>query len=100
MTSNCRTFGALLARLRQNRFDSAGWRPGAIRNVVKWYGGVVQVAPASEVSTSCQLFSVRSCASSCGRVHLPDVAASHSLTAVAAAETLRRHIRRLLLRQQ
>ena len=46
-------------------------------------------------------FIVRSCASSsCGRVHLPDVAASHSQTAVAAAETLRRHIRRLLLRQQ
>ena len=31
---------------------------------------------------------------------LRDVAASHSQTAVAAAETLRRHIRALLLRQQ
>ena len=55
MTSDCRTFGALLARLRQNRLVSPGWllrlRGGRMlsENVITWYGGVVQVAPASEV---------------------------------------------------
>ena len=135
MTSDCRTFGALLARLRQNRLDSAGWllrlRGGRVlsENVVKWYGGVVQVAPASEVKYIVPAFSVRSCASSCAefisrtlRRHTrrlllrqqrrrgvtfahcccgsKDVAASLSQTAVAAAETLRRHTLTLLLRQQ
>ena len=55
MTSDCRTFGALLAKLRQNRLDSPGWllrlRGGRMlsENVITWYGGVVQVAPASEL---------------------------------------------------
>ena len=74
-------------------------------NVVKWYGGVVQVAPASEVnyiSTLRQLLRQSSSPGRCG-VTLADcccgsrdVAASHSQTAVAAAGTLRRHILKLL----
>ena len=141
MTSDCRTFGALLARLRQNRLDSAGWllrlRGGRVpsENVVKWYGGVVQVAPASEVKyISFSVFAAapalvaefisrtlrrhtavrRDVAASlllrqqrrCGVTFAHcccgsrDVAASHSQTAVAAAETLRRHTLTLLLRQQ
>ena len=84
-------------------------------NVVKWYGGVVQVAPASEVkyivpafqcSQLRQLLWQNSSPGRCGVTFADcccgsrDVAASHSHTAVAAAETLRRHILRLLLRQQ
>ena len=84
-------------------------------NVVKWYGGVVQVAPASEVkyivpafqcSQLRQLLWQNSSPGRCGVTFADcccgsiDVAASHSHTAVAAAETLRRHIRTLLLRQQ
>ena len=121
MTSDCRTFGALLARLRQNCLDSAGWllrlRGSRVpsENVVKWYGGVVQVAPASEVKyivTAFQCSQLRQLlwqSSSPGRCGVTladcccgsrDVAASHSHTGVAAAETLRRHTLRLLLRQQ
>ena len=102
---------SLLAKLRQNRLDSAGWllrlRGGRVpsENVVKWYGGVVQVAPVSDVKYIVPAFqcsqlrqllwqssSPRRCGVTladccCGS---KDVAASHSHTAVAAAETLRR----------
>ena len=70
-------------------------------NVVEWYGGVVQVAPASEVnyiSTLRQLLWQSSSPGRCGVTFSDcccgsrDVAASHSQTAVAAAGTLRRHI--------
>ena len=53
---------------------------------------------ARRIIASCELRSFR--LQSTLRVHLPDVAASHSQTDVAAAETSRRHIRTLLLRQQ
>ena len=83
-------------------------------NVVKWYGGVVQAAPASEVkyivpAFQCsQLRQLLLQSSSPGRCGIKsdcccgskDVAASHSHTVVAATETLQHHICILLLRQQ
>ena len=93
----------------------AAWRPSAIRECrqVVWRRCVSCICVRSEVHrASFSLFAAAPAlvqSSSPGRCGVTladcccgsrDVAASHSHTVVAAAETLRRHIRRLLLRQQ
>ena len=107
------------AQAKSHRFSGvaakAAWRPSAIRECrqVVWRRCVSCICIRSEVHRAS--FSVFAAApalvqsSSPGRCGVTladcccgsrDVAASHSHTVVAAAETLRRHIRRLLLRQQ